>query len=109
MINKLEDKKKKVLNRDIHINKYPMKKRGQLETTAVVIGVVLLISSLVAGGIYSEKIISVNRYVGDKESNLVYDMSNCDVSHILKENKVPFSSLDASLKEGYYEASCNKK
>lgn len=87
----------------------PMQKRGQLETTALIIGVVIILSSLVAGGIYSEKIISANRYVGDKSTYLVYDMSNCDISQILKENKVPFDSLDEALKEGYYEAPCNKK
>lgn len=86
-----------------------MQKRGQLETTAVVIGVVLLLSSLVAGGIYSEKIISANRYVGDKESKLVYDMSRCDVSNIPKENKVSFENLNDAFAGGYYEAPCNKR
>lgn len=84
-----------------------MKKRGQLETLAVVVGVVVLLTSIVAGGIYSEKIISNNRYIGDKDSNLVYDLSKCDISNILKSNRVPFSSIDEALRDGYYEAPCN--
>jgi len=84
-----------------------MNKRGQLETLAVVVGVVVLLTSVVAGGIYSEKIISNNRYVGDKDSNLVYDLSKCDISNVLKSNRVPFTSIDEALKDGYYEAPCN--
>jgi hypothetical protein len=84
-----------------------MNKRGEI--IILTIGAILLISSIVAGGLYSEKIVSKFRYIGDCNIMTVYDSAKCNVNDIKEEYKVNFEDKEIALSKGYKEADCNFK
>lgn len=85
------------------IIKYSMKKRGQAEA----IGAIVLIGILILGGYGSYKIISDNRYVGDKDTKIVYDLKYCNIK-IAKENVVSFTTKEKAYELDFKDAECNK-
>ncbi len=80
----------------------PMDKSG----TAELVGIILALGMVILGGITSYKILSENRYVGDKTTLLVYDLSKCDISHIPRENITSFNDLEGA--KAYALAECSK-
>lgn len=81
-----------------------MNKRGQAD---VILGAVVLIGIILFGGAVSYKIISENRYVGDKSTLLYYDLKECDIKGIPRENLINFKSSEEAEKNGYNPAECN--
>ncbi|MBL7147484.1 MAG: hypothetical protein ISS82_01525 [Nanoarchaeota archaeon] len=83
-----------------------MEKKGEI--TLAMIGVGIIISALVIGAInLSEERSSRNlKYIGDKETKLVYDPTKCDVSHISNDNMVFFDSLKEAEEKGFNKYSC---
>jgi len=81
-----------------------MKKKGQV---AEVIGAVILIGVLVLGGFGSYKIVSDNRYIGNTELKMVYDLKYCEVS-IPKDKIVSFQNKEQAYEIGFKDAECNK-
>lgn len=82
-----------------------MKKRGQAE----VVGALILLGIVLVGGFASYKIVSENRYVGDLNSKIYYDLKTCQVESIPRENLINFNSLGEAIKNGYVPAPCSKK
>lgn len=82
-----------------------MQKRGQV---GEIIGAIILIGVLVLGGVGSYKIISENRYVGDPNTKIVYDLKFCDIKNVLDEKPLSFSNLEEAYKAGYKDAECNR-
>ena len=80
-----------------------MKKRGQGE----IIGVLVLLGLVIVGGIGSYKVISENRYVGDKTIMQYYDLKKCDISNIPKENLVNLKNINEAKEYEYVPASCS--
>ena len=80
-----------------------MKKRGQCE----IIGVLVLLGLVIVGGIGSYKVISENRYVGDKTIMQYYDLKKCDISNIPKENLVNLKNINEAKEYEYVPASCS--
>ncbi len=84
-----------------------MNKRGSAE----IIGIIILASMLILGGLGSYKIISENRYVGDSFTKLIYDLSKCDISNIPKENQINFNNqkdIEGAIKNDYKLAECTR-
>lgn len=80
-----------------------MKKRGQGE----IVGVLVLLGLVIVGGIGTYKLISENRYVGDKTTMQYYDLKKCDIKDIPKENLINLNNLDEAREYGYMPASCS--
>jgi hypothetical protein len=83
--------------------KQTMKKRGQTE---LIVGAFLIIS-LVIAGIGANKIVSENRYVGDYNSKIVYDLKYCDTPGTTGK-LVSFANIQDAYNEGYENADCNR-
>jgi len=80
-----------------------MKKRSQGE----ILGALVLLSLVIVGGIGGYKIISENRYVGDKTTMQYYDLKKCDISSIPKENIVNLNDINEAKEYEYVPASCS--
>ncbi|MFH1848788.1 MAG: hypothetical protein ABH879_01225 [archaeon] len=80
-------------------------KKGRAE----IIGGFILLGLVIVGGFSSYKIISENRYVGDRINYLYYDLKNCDAKEIPADNRINFKSMDEAHKNGYLPATCSKK
>lgn len=85
---------------------FSMNKRGQAETLAVV-----LVGIIVFGGfiLSSNKIQEENRYVGDSNSHIYYDLKSCETKQILPENLMRFKSEKKAIENGFTSAKCNAK
>ena len=81
-----------------------MGKRGQAD---IVVGGILLIGLIIFSGISGYKVLSENRYVGDKTAFLYYDLSKCDIKDIPKEDIISFNNLEEANKNGYQPAKCS--
>ena len=81
-----------------------MNKRAQAE---VVAGALILIVILAFGVVSSVGIINENRYVGDKDTKIYYDLKKCDISKIPRENIISFKNLDEVTNNGYKPAECS--
>ena len=80
-----------------------MWKRGQIElATTIIVGVIILSSFLYV----SESIISENRYVGDSNLDLYYDLKTCKTKHLSPDELVKFSSKQEAEENGYKPAPC---
>jgi len=84
--------------------RYSMKKRGQLVET---VGVIFLLGILLIGGMGSYKIISDNRFVGNTENSVVYDLKYCDIN-IPKDKIISFENKNQAYQRGFKDAECNK-
>ena len=83
-----------------------MNKRGQIEIT---IGGIILVGLVISSLFASYNLISENRYIGDRSTNLYYDLKNCDTSNINSENIINFQSLEEARKNGFKPAECTNK
>ena len=83
-----------------------MNKRGQTE---LVIGGVILVGLVISGILASYNLISENRYIGDKKSNLYYDLKNCDTSNLNSNDMVNFRSLEEAKENGFKPAECTSE
>lgn len=81
-----------------------MKKRGQIVEG---IGVIVFIGLIIIGSISTSKVLSENRYVGDKSSNNYYDLSSCVVT-IHQENLITFTNKQEAESRGFQSAGCNR-
>lgn len=68
---------------------------------AILIGLVIFI-----GGFSVNKIISENRYVGDMNVKIVYDLKHCAIGDIPLQQRISFGSLEEARSLGYNEANC---
>ncbi len=73
----------------------------------MVVGIVLLVGLIVAGGIGTTKIISENRHVGDANTKVVYDLKFCEIKDT-SVKLVSFSTIGDAYKAGYKDAACNR-
>ena len=89
----------------IKIKRNSMNKRGQTE---IVIGSIILVGLVISGIFASYSIFSENRYIGDKSTNLYYDLKECDTSNIDRNNLINFKSLEEAKQNGYEPASCSR-
>ena len=81
-----------------------MQKRGQVTEA---IGALFLIGIIVLGSFGSYKIISDNRFVGNEENGMVYDLKYCDTK-IPKDKMISFQSKEEAYTKGFKDAECNK-
>ena len=73
----------------------------------IILSGILLVTSLIVGGIYSEGIISKYQYVGDANSSIVYDSAKCSLEDIKVENRIFFNNKEEALSKGFHDAVCN--
>lgn len=76
------------------------------KSMAELIGSIVILGVLVIGSIASYTIISENRYVGDKTTLKVYDLKECNIDFISKENRISFSDLMEAEENGYSLEQC---
>lgn len=76
----------------------------------IVTGTLILVGLIVFGGLIysSEKVISENRFVGDINTNLYYDLKECSINHVEKNNLRNFKSEKEALENGFQPASCSR-
>lgn len=79
-----------------------MRKKG----TAELIGAGIILFIMLVGGVASYTILAENRYVGDKTTLKVFDLTTCDISPIEKVNRVSFDSVEEAKRNGYTLATC---
>jgi len=72
-----------------------------------VIGAIVLIGILAFGVAGANKIVSDNRFIGDSETTIVYDLKYCDVN-IPKNKVISFENKDQAYALGFKDAGCNK-
>ena len=82
-----------------------MNKRGQIGET---IGAIILVGILILGGVGSYKIVSNNRYIGNTETQLVYDLKYCEANDMPKDKTVSFIDKEEAYRGGFKDAECNK-
>ena len=79
-----------------------MQKKGVAE----ILGSLVILVILFIGTLASYTVISENRYVGDKTTLKVYDLKDCNLDFIDKENRISFSSLMEAKENGYNLGEC---
>ncbi len=84
-----------------------MDKKGQLETVALVSGVIAFIIILVGTGIGHYQITSEQRFIGDNSTGLYYDLAKCSLEGLKKENIVNFKNVKEVEENGYKPAKCS--
>ncbi len=80
-----------------------MPKKGIAE----LIGSIVILGVLIIGSIASYTVISENRYVGDKITFKVYDLKECNIDFISKENRISFDDLTEAKENGYSLKQCD--
>ena len=84
-----------------------MDKKGQLEAVALAGGVVAIIVILIGAGIGHYKITSEQRFIGDNQTKLYYDLAKCDLEGLEKENIIGFKSIKEVEENGYKPDQCS--
>lgn len=84
-----------------------MDKKCQIETIALIGGVLAVIVILVGTGIGHYQITSEQRFIGDNQNKLYYDLAKCDLEGLKKENIVNFKNVREVEENGYKPAKCS--
>ena len=84
-----------------------MNRRGQIEVALAtfVVGIIVFTGFFIT----TQKILTENRYVGDKTNFTYYDLKTCETKNLAKENVLSFNSKEDALKNGFQPAPCVKE